>query len=132
MAAAVKIIETVLSKEIKDQIKMVIDLHDIKGESIPIAVRETIINGYNTKRSGDIQLAYEPAVLENRPLGTTHGSFYNYDTHIPLLWYGWGIHPGHDYSPTYMTDIAATLAALLHIQEPNGSIGRPIEGILKK
>ena len=107
-------------------IKLVINLPNINSQTLPDVMRQPIINGYNPKRSGDVQIVYEPAVLGDRPQGTTHGSLYNYDTHIPLIWYGWGIKPGYDYSPTYMTDIAATLAALLHIQEPNGCVGKPI------
>ena len=70
--------------------------------------------------------------LEDFPKGTTHGTGYAYDTHIPLLWYGWNIKAGKDYSPVFMTDIAASVAALLKIQEPSGCVGKPIEGILKK
>ena len=107
-------------------VKMAIDLQNINTTPLPDAIKQPVINGYNINRSGDVQMIYEPAMLEERPQGTTHGSLYNYDTHIPLLWYGWGIKPGYDYSQTYMTDIAATLAALLHIQEPNGCVGKPI------
>ena len=103
-----------------------LDLAHLKSEVLPTSYLETFINGYNQKRSGDIQVIFDPAYLEGYAKGTTHGSGYAYDTHIPLLWYGWGVKSGYDYSQTYMTDIAATLAALLHIQEPNGCIGKPI------
>ncbi len=130
--AAVKnlLIKSVMQNNRKT-VKTALDLRNIAAEPIPAMMRESIINGYNAKRSGDIQLIYEPADLENADKGTTHGTLYNYDTHIPLLWYGWGIKSGHDYSPAYMTDIAATLAALLHIQEPNGCIGKPLAVINK-
>jgi hypothetical protein len=109
-----------------------IDLGDLTSLALPAAYKEAFINGYNQRRSGDVQVVFEPAYLEGYAKGTTHGSVYAYDTHIPNLWYGAGIKPGRDYSATYMTDIAATLAAMLHIQEPNGCIGKPIEGLLKK
>jgi phosphopentomutase len=48
-----------------------------------------------------------------------------------LLWYGWGIKQGKLNRETYMTDIAATLAALLHIQMPSGSVGQVITEVLK-
>jgi phosphopentomutase len=54
-----------------------------------------------------------------------------YDAHIPLLWYGWGIKAGKTNRETYMTDIAPTLAALLHIQMPGGSIGKVISEVMK-
>jgi hypothetical protein len=43
------------------------------------------------------------------------------------VWYGWHIAPGATNSVINMTDISATLAALLHIQMPNGCIGKPIK-----
>ena len=61
--------------------------------------------------------------------GTTHGTWNPYDTHIPLLWYGWNIKHGATNREVYMTDISATLAALLHIQMPNGCIGKVIEDL---
>jgi hypothetical protein len=104
----------------------VIDLQELSALSMPAAYREMFINGYNPKRSGDIQVVYEPGYMEGAIQGTTHSAVYSYDTHIPLLWYGWGVKSGHDYTPVYMTDIAPTLAAMLHIQEPSGNVGKPI------
>ena len=63
--------------------------------------------------------------------GTTHGLWNPYDAHIPLLWYGWGIKQGKTNREIYMTDIAPTLAALLRIQMPGGSIGTVITEVLK-
>ncbi|MGL6067806.1 MAG: alkaline phosphatase family protein, partial [Sediminibacterium sp.] len=61
----------------------------------------------------------------------THGLWYKYDAHIPLLFYGWGIKKGNTDRETYMKDIAPTIAALLHIQQPSGAIGHPIPEVLK-
>jgi arylsulfatase A-like enzyme len=107
-------------------VKMVFNLPNINSQTLPDDIKQPIVNGYNPQRSGDVQIVYQPAILEDRPQGATHGTLFNYDTHIPLLWYGWNVKAGYDYSQTYMTDIAATLAAILHIQEPNGCIGKPI------
>ena len=74
---------------------------------------------------------FEPAWFEGYEKGTTHGTIFNYDTHIPLIFFGWNIKAKEDFGDIKMTDIAATIAALLHIQEPNGCIGKPIKGILK-
>ena len=108
-----------------------INLSEVKTAPLPQAYLDLFVNGYNQQRSGDIQFILDPAYMEGFPKGATHGTAYAYDTHIPLLWYGWGVKTGHDYSPIHMTDIAATLAALLHIQEPNGCIGKPIVGLMK-
>jgi arylsulfatase A-like enzyme len=63
--------------------------------------------------------------------GTTHGLWNPYDAHIPLIWYGWGIKAGKTNRELYMTDIAPTLAALLHIQMPNGSVGDVIKEVIE-
>jgi arylsulfatase A-like enzyme len=91
-----------------------------------------INNGYYPRRSGDVQLILKPGYIEAfGTTGTTHGLWNPYDAHIPLLWYGWGIKPGKTNKEVYMTDIAPTVAALLHIQMPSGSTGQPIEEVLK-
>ncbi|MBC7920075.1 MAG: alkaline phosphatase family protein [Ferruginibacter sp.] len=86
-------------------------------------------NGYHRARSGDVLLVLEPAWFDGDPAskgGTTHGSGYGYDTHVPLLWYGWTIAPGSTVAPTSIADIAPTVSGLLKIMEPNGSTGTPI------
>jgi hypothetical protein len=101
--------------------------------TIPLnkTLREMLANGYNPGRSGDIQIILKPGYIEGGATGTTHGLWYPYDAHIPLLWYGWGIKKGKTNKETYMTDIAATVAALLHIQMPSGSVGKVIEEVMK-
>ncbi len=94
-------------------------------------LREMLANGFNPNRSGDIQIILKPGFIQGGLSGTTHGSWYPYDAHIPLLFYGWGIKKGKTNRETYMTDIAATVAALLHIQMPSGSVGKVIEEVMK-
>ena len=81
-----------------------------------------IANGYYPRRSGDIQIILQTGMIDFFiTSGTTHGLWNPYDAHIPLLWYGWGVKQGKTNRETYMTDIAPTLAALLHIQMPSGT-----------
>jgi predicted AlkP superfamily pyrophosphatase or phosphodiesterase len=90
-------------------------------------IRNAIANGYYPPRSGDIQIIFQPQWIEGFDRGgTTHGVWNPYDSHIPLLWYGWNILPGKTNREVYMTDIAPTIAAILHIQMPSGSIGHVI------
>ncbi len=96
------------------------------------SLKSAIGNGYYPNRSGELYVLFEPGWFEGMTKGTTHGTVYPYDTHIPLVWMGWKIPKGEDHSNVYMTDIAPTLAALLRIQEPNGSVGKVIEGLFKK
>jgi len=107
------------------------DNRNISNANLPKDVKEMFIKGYNTKLGGDIQMILKPQYYYGGKTGTTHGSWYPYDSHIPLVWMGWGIKPGKLYRETYMTDIAATIAALLKIQMPNGSVGKVIEEVVK-
>ena len=101
------------------------------GSASPMFGR--VINGYYPKRSGDILLIFEPGWFESGwTTGTTHGSGYSYDTHVPMLWYGRGHIPqGRTFRPTRVVDIAPTVAALLGIPFPNGNTGEPILEVLK-
>jgi len=91
--------------------------------------------GIHPRRSGDIIFQLDPAWHSEDKFfgagGTTHGSSYAYDTHVPLLWYGWNVAPGSTYAPINITDIAPTLAAMLHIMEPNGNMGTIIQDLMK-
>ncbi|MCB1231745.1 MAG: alkaline phosphatase family protein [Verrucomicrobiae bacterium] len=86
-----------------------------------------VVNGYNAERSGDVVLVLKPFVLlSGSDSGTTHGSPYAYDTHIPIFFYGSGFQPGRYSDEFSITDIAATLCAALRMNEPSGSIGKPL------
>jgi predicted AlkP superfamily pyrophosphatase or phosphodiesterase len=95
-------------------------------------LKNALANGDYPSRSGDIQLIYLPQWIEGfETRGTTHGVWNPYDAHIPLVWYGWNISPGKTNRQTFMTDIAPTIASMLHVQMPSGSIGHPIEETIK-
>lgn len=113
-----------------DGIYNVINLSEVGSESIPTFYKEKLLNIYNPKRSGEIMILIEPGWMDGYTKGTTHGSMYAYDTHVPMLWYGWGIPKGETTRTTYIADIAPTVAELLHILEPSGSVGEPIKEIL--
>ena len=104
------------------------DMQKVMTESIPDVVKSRIINGYNRERSGDVVVLLKPNHYAHGMKGTDHGAWNPYDTHIPLVFMGWGIKHGTTTKPTYMTDIAPTIAALLHVQAPNGTVGQPIFG----
>lgn len=119
-------------------VAFVVDMQKVQTANIPEELRSRIMNGYNPDRSGAIQIILKPGWFtghgsaDHGPTGTTHGTWNPYDAHIPLVFMGWGIQHGSLTRPTHMTDISATVAALLHIQAPNGSIGVPISEVLKK
>jgi len=114
------------------QVSYAVDMEEMDVNTVPEPIKSMIVNGYNSKRSGCIQLILNSGWYDGyAPTGTTHGTWNPYDTHIPMLWYGWHIPHGESNRTVYMTDIAATLAALLHIQVPNGCIGHVINEINK-
>ncbi len=102
----------------------VVNLHALSDAMLPDYQASLIKNGQNGQRSGDLMVLLQPNWMEGRPQGSTHGSFFAYDTHVPLLWYGWKIKPGRSAERNAISDIAPTLANLLGLLEPNGSIGR--------
>lgn len=116
----------------RQEVSYVIDMQHPDATAVPEPVRTMAVNGYNKHRSGCIQVIPAPGWFEGYgKTGTTHGTWNPYDAHIPLLWYGAGITPGETHDLVHMTDIAATVAALLHIQMPNGCIGTPVRSIVK-
>lgn len=102
------------------------DMAKASTESIPEEVKSRIINGYNRERSGDVVIILKPNFYAHSMKGTDHGAWNSYDTHIPLVFMGWGIKHGATTKQTFMTDIAPTIAAMLHIQAPNGCVGKAI------
>ena len=114
-------------------IQFAVDQDKISDASIPSPLKGMMINGYNQQRSGSVLMVTLPGWLPYySQKGTTHSVWNPYDTHIPLIFMGWNIAHGTTNRVTEMTDISATLAALLHIQMPNGCIGKPITEITNK
>lgn len=99
--------------------------------------KEMLRLGYRPYSCGDLFLLLEPGYLpksidkESAHKGTSHGSAFNYDTHVPLIWYGKNLLPQKIYRRINITDITATLAPLLQLQRPNLTTGEPIIEILK-
>ena len=95
-------------------------------------IRGMIARGYHPKRSGDIVIVLEPGWYESsRVQGSTHGSPYSYDTHVPVLFFGKGIKKGSTVQHHTITDIAPTLSVLLDIKFPSGCTGQPIREIFE-
>ena len=110
----------------------VADLNNPADYRLVQDMQQRLLNGYNQKLSGDVQFIYKPGWFNGGSKGTTHGLWNPYDARIPLLWYGHGVRQGRSNKLVYMSDIAATVAAILNIQVPNGNVGRVIEDVLLK
>jgi hypothetical protein len=110
-----------------------VDMAWVGRAPVPDKLKMMMVNGYNFKRSGQVQIILNAGWYDGySKTGTTHGSWNPYDTHIPLIFYGWNIKHGATNREVHMTDISPTLAALLHIQMPNGCIGKVIEEVTNR
>ncbi|SKC06652.1 Type I phosphodiesterase / nucleotide pyrophosphatase [Soonwooa buanensis] len=115
------------------EILYAVDMTEIGESPIPEPIKTRTINGYNWKRSGDIQMVTKDGYLAYyAKKGTTHSVWNSYDAHIPLMFMGWKVKNGESNRPYYMTDIAPTLAQFLKIENPSGNIGQPIVEVLGK
>jgi hypothetical protein len=95
----------------------------------PVGVR--MRNGFNQARSGNVMVMLDPYWMVSRA-GTTHGAPFDYDTHVPVLFLGSGIRAGRYHANIMLNDIAPTLATMLDVETPSGSIGRVLDEMLLK
>ena len=105
------------------------------GKSLQYAGQaEFVWKGFNMRRSGDVAFVFEPNYIDGGygKVGTTHGAGWNYDTHVPILFYGWGIKKGSTTDRLSITDIAPTVSTMLNIGLPSGATGQPIKAIFEK
>ena len=117
--------------EAKEYIKFV---YDMRSNSFPVNENEVemIKNGFHPKRSGDVFYVLSPGYIEwSRETGTTHASHYNYDTHVPLIFYGNGVQKNKLIDKRiHISDIAPTLSIIMKTSFPNGCTGNPIKGAI--
>lgn len=93
------------------------------------AICQRMFSGFDPKRSGDIFYSFQPGWLSDYYLkngGTGHSTAYNYDTHVPMIWFGKDVKFGTYNEEVAIKDIAVTLSALLELPFPNGATGKPL------
>lgn len=103
----------------------------LQNSNFDFGILKTLQNGYNQKFSGDILFVPNPSTINSNRTGTTHGSGYSYDTHVPLIFYGNGIKKGQSDNYYPIIDIAPTITSFLKIAQANGNTGKPIIEVLK-
>lgn len=133
--------ETDVRREAVDFLKQdtllayVADMEEMLSAPIPQPIRERAVNGYNRRRSGDIATIPVPGTYGTSQTknikGTTHGVWNPYDAHIPCVFMGWHVPAGRTAREVHITDIAATVCAMLRIQMPNGCVGEPLREVAK-
>jgi predicted AlkP superfamily pyrophosphatase or phosphodiesterase len=134
-----KAIETFIVNEIKtwNGVKEVYITDDLKDKSEKDWAG-MVSRGCRYDRSGEIIFILEPGFLPkntDKPSahkGTSHGSAFNYDTHVPLIWYGAGIKKQEIFRPIEIIDIAPTLVHMLNLQRTGAMTGNPIIEILNQ
>tara|TARA_R110000796_G_scaffold96719_1_gene202631 strand:- start:12634 stop:14217 length:1584 start_codon:yes stop_codon:yes gene_type:complete len=94
-------------------------------------IKNLLQNAYHTKESGDVLVVMDPGWQTGGSKGTGHGNSWTYDTHVPILFYGWGIKKGNSVREIHITDIAPSVSMLLNMRLPNGATGTPIFEIFK-
>jgi predicted AlkP superfamily pyrophosphatase or phosphodiesterase len=95
---------------------------------------DAALRNFHPKRSGDILVVFESNHFINDfdglVVSSTHGSPWSYDTHVPIVFSGPGIAARVVDRRVNTVDVAATIAALLNIRAPSGSVGEPLEEVL--
>lgn len=115
----------------QDKINMVFTRTQLEQMHFTNGLASAFQQGFHHKRSGDVIFVLDPATIGSPfRTGSTHGSGYNYDTHVPLIFYGTGIKKGHTTQRSEIVDIAPTISSLLGIQFPNGATGKPLSIML--
>lgn len=112
-------------------IQFAADVDNLGNSPLPEPIKSMIANGYNSKRCGAVVMIPEPGWYSGSSRGTTHGNWNPYDTHLPMVFMGWHVKQGTTNQVVSMADIAPTIAAMLHIQMPNGAVGKPVEAVYK-
>ncbi len=99
----------------------------ILEDSVGVRMR----NGFNQARSGNVIVMLDPYWMVSRS-GTTHGAPFDYDTHVPVLFLGAQVRAGRFNANIMVNDVAPTLATMLDVETPSGSVGRVLDEMLVK
>jgi predicted AlkP superfamily pyrophosphatase or phosphodiesterase len=101
------------------------------GAVLEDQISRRVMNGFYERRGADVYLLLEPYWIFSAH-GTTHGTTYSYDAHVPVILMGPGIQAGQFDETIAVNDIAPTLATLLGIETPSGSVGRVLREIFDR
>jgi hypothetical protein len=102
----------------------------LRGDVQNDRIGTRVLRGFNARRSGDLEIILEPYWMRQAQ-GTTHGTPYNYDAHIPLILMDRRVRPGEYSDQVALNDLAPTLATLLGVEIPAGSSGRVLTEALR-
>ena len=115
----------------QNQVKFAFTEEEILASNGSNYFLDFIAKGYDVTQNGAIVIIDKPGFIEYKATGTSHGTAYSYDTHVPLLFYGWNIKKGASYDRKVITEIAPTLALKLKITLPNGTESKVLTEVLE-
>jgi predicted AlkP superfamily pyrophosphatase or phosphodiesterase len=102
------------------------------------ALESALRRSFHPRRSGDVLYCLEPYDIQGN-VAASHGSPWDYDTHVPLLVLEQGVAPPAKHLPAGRFHrrvspacIAPTLAALLRVPPPGGCVEEPLFELLPK
>ncbi|TDR26019.1 alkaline phosphatase PafA [Flavobacterium cheniae] len=116
----------------QDYIKRVYTEEEITNGNPSDYYLDFITKGYDPTQNGELIMIFKPGYVEYSSTGTTHGSPYSYDTHVPLIFFGWNIKKGQTHDRKEITQIAPTITQMLKITMPNSSDGKVLLEVLSK
>jgi predicted AlkP superfamily pyrophosphatase or phosphodiesterase len=115
----------------QEQVKRVYTEEEILGSTGNDYYLNFIAKGYDLTQDGDLVIIDKAAYIEYQGTGTSHGTPYSYDTHVPVIFYGWHIKKGESFAKKYITQIAPTIAQKIKIPFPNGTEANVLEEVLE-
>jgi predicted AlkP superfamily pyrophosphatase or phosphodiesterase len=103
----------------------------LNGFEMGDPIGRRVMHGFSAQRGADLYVLFDPYYIASSA-GTTHGSPYGYDTHVPVIFMGPGIKTGRFGAGIVVNDIAPTLATILDIEIPIGAEGRILSEIFDR
>jgi predicted AlkP superfamily pyrophosphatase or phosphodiesterase len=106
----------------------------LEGGNLPDTyLYRAVLNNFYSKRSGDIYIVFEPNWFINDfdglTVASTHGSPWQYDTYVPIVFAGAGLESKTVNRKVYTIDIARTLSAYVGAKPPSGTVGNILHEI---
>ena len=116
----------------QNQVKRVYTEEEILANTGNDYYLNCIANGYDASQDGDMILLDKPGYIEYGATGTSHGTPYSYDTHVPIIFFGWNIKAGEAHDRKVITQIAPTIAQKIKTAFPNGTEAEVLIEVLEK
>ena len=84
-------------------------------------------NSHHKTKSGDLYYVPKPHWISKSPYGASHGTPYDWDSHVPIIFAGNRIQGKKVFKRTMTVDFAPTIAAYLGLEIPSKVDGKPLD-----